>query len=143
MTQQRIGGFPRFKRPAPKPVEEPEAKAVESESCAQNVILDSPFHSAEPIDEEFMGDDDDNFVPTPTDLPEIEIPEGGDHDDHDGQYDEDGRRLISEPLVPMPRQAPTVLYPEPAPRVDKSVRQRLTLGDIRRANPPFIPGRIR
>jgi hypothetical protein len=34
--------------------------------------------------------------------------------------------------------------PRPAPlTIDMSVRQRLTLGDIRRANPPFIPGRIR
>jgi hypothetical protein len=119
----RIGGFPRFKRPAPKPA--PAAAPVAVAPAAEVVVAPSPTQPVTPQTPDPR--------PAVTVSPAPAVPESEWDDDvaetdasetagvHDIfaetlNEDPDDAPEITEPLQPLPRPQPTVLHPMPASR---------------------------
>ena len=55
------------------------------------------------------------------------------------EYDEDGRRLITSPLTPLPRPAPTILHPTPASRAASQPARQPGSGLLASQRPAFQP----
>jgi hypothetical protein len=69
-----------------------------------------------------------DIIEPPPEVPVDQISTASSPHDYDTEYDEDGRRLISTPLAPPPRPAPTILNPTPGSRMSPRPELRPTGG---------------